>query len=56
MIDRDLLIQVHDLGSLVSLLDTDERDGGLGWPVDADQPSTEEPEIAEGVKGDERDR
>ena len=52
MIDRSLLFNVKDQETLVELLKTGEDRGGLGWPVDTDEPFQLEPEIAAGVKGD----
>ena len=60
MIDRNQLLydkvfNVNDQDSLVALLKTREESGGLGWPVDTDEPFHPEkglkPKIAPGVNG-----
>ena len=52
MIDPNLLSNIEDQDSLVSLLNTREDQGGLGWPMADELPFQFEPEIAAGVKGD----
>jgi hypothetical protein len=45
MIDKQLIAKADSLDSLVALLN-----GGLGWPIDEEDPFQYEPEIADGIK------